>query len=129
MEAFALLDYRNFARFIEDSPLERGRTFSALLGLSAYSDRRQAMQVACDSRTLNTDLEIKVLTTAMAAAQQAAQHAVTAARTSYEKVTGSPFQDRSEEHTSELQSLMRISYAVFCLKQKKPQPPNTSQYN
>src|SRR3546814_2952493 len=26
------------------------------------------------------------------------------------------FQDRSEEHTSELQSLMRISYAVFCLK-------------
>src|SRR3546814_9067226 len=39
--------------------------------------------------------------------------------------------DRSEEHTSELQSLMRISYAVFCLKKKtnnypqilpKPQP-------
>src|SRR3546814_6722065 len=29
-----------------------------------------------------------------------------------------PFQ-RSEEHTSELQSLMRISYAVFCLKKKK----------
>src|SRR3546814_10895667 len=27
--------------------------------------------------------------------------------------------ERSEEHTSELQSLMRISYAVFCLKQKK----------
>src|SRR3546814_7303929 len=29
-----------------------------------------------------------------------------------------PFYDRSEEHTSELQSLMRISYAVFCLKKK-----------
>src|SRR3546814_2815748 len=28
------------------------------------------------------------------------------------------FQARSEEHTSELQSLMRISYAVFCLKKK-----------
>src|SRR3546814_5752369 len=28
-------------------------------------------------------------------------------------------QDRSEEHTSELQSLMRISYAVFCLKKTK----------
>src|SRR3546814_9632849 len=28
---------------------------------------------------------------------------------------------RSEEHTSELQSLMRISYAVFCLKKKKNQ--------
>src|SRR3546814_7160078 len=29
------------------------------------------------------------------------------------------FDERSEEHTSELQSLMRISYAVFCLKNKK----------
>src|SRR3546814_9002984 len=32
---------------------------------------------------------------------------------------------RSEEHTSELQSLMRISYAVFCLKTKKNYIPNT----
>src|SRR3546814_1805432 len=31
---------------------------------------------------------------------------------------------RSEEHTSELQSLMRISYAVFCLKKKKKQQHN-----
>src|SRR3546814_11703905 len=30
-----------------------------------------------------------------------------------------PILSRSEEHTSELQSLMRISYAVFCLKKKK----------
>src|SRR3546814_8070295 len=33
------------------------------------------------------------------------------------RVTG-PHLDRSEEHTSELQSLMRISYAVFCLKKQ-----------
>src|SRR3546814_8666216 len=32
---------------------------------------------------------------------------------------GSVIRGRSEEHTSELQSLMRISYAVFCLKKKK----------
>src|SRR3546814_4788027 len=32
---------------------------------------------------------------------------------------------RSEEHTSELQSLMRISYAVFCLKKKKKQKKHT----
>src|SRR3546814_9631343 len=32
---------------------------------------------------------------------------------------------RSEEHTSELQSLMRISYAVFCLKKKKTNKPQT----
>src|SRR3546814_14046194 len=34
--------------------------------------------------------------------------------------------DRSEEHTSELQSLMRISYAVFCLKKKKKNKHNHS---
>src|SRR3546814_4198085 len=35
-------------------------------------------------------------------------------------------QPRSEEHTSELQSLMRISYAVFCLKKKKEKRKKTS---
>src|SRR3546814_1859046 len=34
---------------------------------------------------------------------------------------------RSEEHTSELQSLMRISYAVFFLKKKKKKPSNSKQ--
>src|SRR3546814_8250395 len=34
---------------------------------------------------------------------------------------------RSEEHTSELQSLMRISYAVFCLKKKKKKNKKTNQ--
>src|SRR3546814_8018806 len=37
--------------------------------------------------------------------------------------------DRSEEHTSELQSLMRISYAVFCLKKKLKNIPNSEQKN
>src|SRR3546814_3726455 len=36
---------------------------------------------------------------------------------------------RSEEHTSELQSLMRISYAVFCLKKKKISRHNTQEIN
>src|SRR3546814_4802684 len=35
---------------------------------------------------------------------------------------------RSEEHTSELQSLMRISYAVFCLKKKKKKKSITTVY-
>src|SRR3546814_8181659 len=35
---------------------------------------------------------------------------------------------RSEEHTSELQSLMRISYAVFCLKKKKTNKAHTRNY-
>src|SRR3546814_5957137 len=38
------------------------------------------------------------------------------------------YQGRSEEHTSELQSLMRISYAVFCLKKKKHIQRDTWKY-
>src|SRR3546814_5287483 len=38
-------------------------------------------------------------------------------------------QDRSEEHTSELQSLMRISYAVFCLKKKKQKTKTNTSIN
>src|SRR3546814_8514005 len=52
------------------------------------------------------------------------QKAITAPATSWKrkcarKVWASLKTRRSEEHTSELQSLMRISYAVFCLKKKK----------
>src|SRR3546814_6269108 len=38
--------------------------------------------------------------------------------TGHERLRSAPDVPRSEEHTSELQSLMRISYAVFCLKKK-----------
>src|SRR3546814_10183613 len=42
---------------------------------------------------------------------------------------GASLGDRSEEHTSEPQSLMRISYAVFCLKKTKEQTKNTTYIN
>src|SRR3546814_5046471 len=49
------------------------------------------------------------------------------------KITGLKMVDaqnfRSEEHTSELQSLMRISYAVFCLKKKKQHTQETDISN
>src|SRR3546814_7887290 len=51
---------------------------------------------------------------ALEAAAERAPVVVTGSKCSFD-----PFA-RSEEHTSELQSLMRISYAVFCLKKKKP---------
>src|SRR3546814_10733595 len=44
----------------------------------------------------------------------------------FNATTGTYIDDiRSEEHTSELQSLMRISYAVFCLKKKKKHTNST----
>src|SRR3546814_6667090 len=46
-----------------------------------------------------------------------------------EKVPEGRMRERSEEHTSELQSLMRISYAVFCLKKKKNIQANKESTN
>src|SRR3546814_6657871 len=63
-----------------------------------------------------------------------AQNILTAARTleqinnqirQLQNQATSLINERSEEHTSELQSLMRISYAVFCLKKKKQQIHHT----
>src|SRR3546814_716994 len=48
---------------------------------------------------------------------------VAAFRATLEEVTTADLIVRSEEHTSELQSLMRISYAVFCLTKKNAQRP------
>src|SRR3546814_2213871 len=42
------------------------------------------------------------------------------------RVARAPARERSEEHTSELQSLMRISYAVFCLKKKNKRTSTTT---
>src|SRR3546814_2903409 len=47
-------------------------------------------------------------------------------RTAFDKMDD---EIRSEEHTSELQSLMRISYAVFCLKKKKNKKYKYTQIN
>src|SRR3546814_4098756 len=44
-----------------------------------------------------------------------------------EQIGGVRRRKRSEEHTSELQSLMRNSYAVFCLKKKNKKPDHTAK--
>src|SRR3546814_2198765 len=49
----------------------------------------------------------------------AAQNGIHSMCNAHTATPSTPNNARSEEHTSELQSLMRISYAVFCLKKKK----------
>ena len=60
-EDFVLIDYKTFAGFIENTALLRGRSFSALIGLSQYSNLRQAIEGANNTATLRNDLGIKVL--------------------------------------------------------------------
>jgi energy-coupling factor transporter ATP-binding protein EcfA2 len=95
-EDFALLDYRTFVRFIDDTPLTRGRSFSALLGLSAYSHMRQALQAASDTRSLNSDLDIRGFEATLDGAQDTSQRALASVRESFESVTGRPLEDVSK---------------------------------
>lgn len=57
----ALLDHEQFLEFVNDTPLNRGRTFSGLLGLSPLSEFRQVLEVLSHRRNLNTDLELDTL--------------------------------------------------------------------
>src|SRR3546814_9010932 len=64
------------------------------------------------------------------AAQEAMSQAQQQAAQAQQQVNDAAQQGlRSEEHTSELQSLMRISYAVFCLKKKHTQQYSTTTHH
>src|SRR3546814_2404278 len=81
------------------------------LGRAGRRGRSPDLRVACLARGRRLEF------TALRAVSSAVEHYLDMVG-----VTGSnpvPPTTRSEEHTSELQSLMRISYAVFCLKKKK----------
>src|SRR3546814_10686659 len=80
--------------------------------LALYADNTQmvrAGQPLADLDPATADVEL-------AAAEAQLARAIRDMRADFSKVGESSA--RSEEHTSELQSLMRISYAVFCLKKK-----------
>jgi len=55
------IDQKTFIKFVEDSPLKRGRTFSSLLGLDILSQYRQALEMLSNTRSLNSDFSIEQL--------------------------------------------------------------------
>lgn len=60
-EDFVLVDYKKFAKFIDNSALERGRSFAPLVSLSSYSFQKQAFDSVKDTRSLNSDFGIGAL--------------------------------------------------------------------
>src|SRR3546814_4192980 len=90
---------------------------------AARNSGDQAQQGELDKAAVKSVLTVAGYATGIPAAQiKKTLDAIEAARDGedvsvLDYLTGPP-RDRSEEHTSELQSLMRISYAVFCLKKK-----------
>src|SRR3546814_1730078 len=95
-------------------------------GPSPYADDSRAAQVrvdrGCDRQARNRRCRAR---SSAAVARRCREHAeAPPKRRTRRRNRKAPA--RSEEHTSELQSLMRISYAVFCLKKKKKTHPNTN---
>src|SRR3546814_6505985 len=80
---------------------------------------KHGAQPRCQARWSRDRGTLGILRTAAPAARQELDHGLGAVA-DFQLPVDLP-QVRSEEHTSELQSLMRISYAVFCLKKKNTQ--------
>jgi DNA repair exonuclease SbcCD ATPase subunit len=58
---FVLLDNKTFQSFIDDKDLDRGRSFSGLLGLKRYSELRQKLQALANTRAFNNHFDTAVL--------------------------------------------------------------------
>src|SRR3546814_1039583 len=88
---------------------------------------RKAIEAEPDKDELRLDLALALLQTGAAAEAGQLIDALPANLATDDRTIRARAR-RSEEHTSELQSLMRISYAVFCLKKKtNKQTPNPPQ--
>lgn len=91
--SFALLDYHTSNTFIGHSPLERGRSFSTLLGLDAYSDFRQVLRTVVDTRALRTDLNLAVLEAKVTTLSDSVATALVRVGNSYKSITGKDMAD------------------------------------
>lgn len=108
-EDFALLDYSTFQAFIDNTPLERGRSFAALLGLSRYATFTQVLRSASDTRTLNSDLDISILRISVADAEDAAQNAIRRLAPAYEKMTGRQLADTANLEVNVMEIIAALS--------------------
>lgn len=96
-EDFTLVDYQKFFDFIDDSPLERGRTFSSLVGLTRFAQLRQQLDQASNTRAFNTDFQMKALETQLLAAERKQRESKNTALEAYQAVTGTEIQDLNAE--------------------------------
>src|SRR3546814_5343349 len=86
-------------------------------GVSKFMDEANAGATAAAAASDEFAMSIGEISRQAASSAELARKATNSAKEA--DVTISALSSRSEEHTSELQSLMRISYAVFCLKKQK----------
>lgn len=96
-EDFTVIDYAKFADFIDDSALDRGRTFSSLIGLTRFAQLRQKLDQASNTRSFNNDFQIAALKTTLSNAERRQREMRATALTAYEAVTGTAIPDLSND--------------------------------
>lgn len=87
-EDFVLVDYPRFASLVDCSALERGRSFASLVGMSRYSQLRQALDGAKNTRNINGDLGLSTLDAEVTAENRALFGTEQRILASHQEVTG-----------------------------------------
>lgn len=87
-EDFVLVDYPRFASLVDCSALERGRSFASLVGMSRYSQLRQALDGAKNTRNINGDLGLSTLDTEVTAGNRALASVEQRILATHQEVTG-----------------------------------------
>ena len=87
-EDFVLVDYPRFASLVDCSALERGRSFASLVGMSRYSQLRQALDGAKNTRNINGDLGLSTLDTEVTAENRALAGVEQRILSAHQEVTG-----------------------------------------
>ena len=85
---FVLLDAKTFQNFIDETPLNRGRSFSGLLGLGSHSALRQALQALSNTRAFNNHFEAGAKAGRKKLIEGQIQQAQSNIRTSYRALVG-----------------------------------------
>jgi DNA repair exonuclease SbcCD ATPase subunit len=97
-DTISFLDQRTFLRFIEDTPLNRGRSFASLVGLERLSTMRQALETLANTRTIKTDFEIDALTTKCTNYKENIAKIHQAASAVFEPFTGNEYRDSNIQY-------------------------------
>src|SRR3546814_1582900 len=98
--------------------VQSGEHFSVFRSKTMKTTSRLLIGVSCIAAAMTAPAFAQDATAEADDSASSSEIVVTGSRGQGRTVISSPTPIRSEEHTSELQSLMRTSYAVFCLKQK-----------
>ena len=90
---FVLLDHQTFQSFISDRDLDRGRSFSGLLGLKRYSELRQELQALANTRAFNNQFAVGTADQRRATADANVRRHTRAVETAFQTLTETPLSD------------------------------------